>query len=112
DTCLGIHAWERQIRQTVILDLEMATDIRAAAHADDIQLTLDYDAVAKRLTQAINTSEFKLLETLAEYLATIVQNEFNVPWLRLQLSKPGALTNAENVAVNIERVNIKEEQKK
>ena len=103
ETVIGIYDWERKIRQTVSLDLEMGTDIRKAAASDHIDDTLDYKSVAKRLIQYVGESEFQLVETLAERIAEIVLNEFHVPWMRLRLSKPGAVTGSQDVGVIIER---------
>ncbi len=102
-TVIGIYDWEREIRQTVRLDLEMAWDISKAGQTDNIQDTLDYKSVSKRLIDFVEASEFGLIESLAEHCAKIVLLEFNVPWLRLKLSKPGAVRGSENVAVLIER---------
>lgn len=104
-TVIGIYDWERQIRQTVSLDLDMATDIRAAAATEDIANTLDYKAVSKRLIAFIEGAEFLLIETMAERVAEIVLAEFPVTWLRLRLGKPGAVTGARDVGVIIERGN-------
>ena len=103
DTIIGIYDWERRTRQTVILDLEIATDIRTAAASDDIEHTLDYKAVAKRLIEFVSSSEFRLVETLAEKIAELILTEFNVPWLRLRLNKQGALRGVRDVGVIIER---------
>jgi dihydroneopterin aldolase len=103
DTVIGIYDWEREIRQTVSLDLEMAADIRKSAVSDSIEDTLDYKAVAKRLIQFVGDSEFQLVETLAEKVAGIVLDEFDVPWVKLRLSKPGAVTGSRDVGVIIER---------
>lgn len=103
DTVVGIFDWERRVRQTIAIDLEMAFDIRAAAASDAIGDTLDYKAVSKRLIQFVGESEFLLIETLAERAAAIVLEEFDVAWLRLRLSKPGAVRGARNVGVVIER---------
>ncbi len=102
-TVIGIYDWEREIRQTVRLDLEMAWDISTAGKTDNIEDTLDYKAVSKRLIGFVEASEFGLIESLAEHCAKIVMEEFGVPWLRLKLSKPGAVRGSENVAVLIER---------
>jgi len=104
-TVIGIYPWERQIKQTVVLDLEMATDIRKAAKSDHIEDTLNYKAIAKRLIDFISHSEFLLVETLAERVAEIVLTEFAVPWVRLQVNKPGAVRGARQVGVIIERGN-------
>ena len=103
DTIIGIYDWEREQKQTVSLDLEMATDIRPAARDDDIKLALDYKRVAKRLIAFIETSEFLLVETLAEEISRIVLEEFSVPWLKLRVGKPGAVTGSREVGVIIER---------
>jgi dihydroneopterin aldolase len=103
DTVIGIYDWEREIRQTVILDLEMATDVARAAASDRIEDAVNYKAVAKRLIQFVSDSEFQLVETLAERCAQIVREEFGVSWLRLSLNKIGAVNGARDVGVLIER---------
>lgn len=103
ETIIGIYDWEREIRQTVSLDLEMAADNRKAAATDQIDDALNYKAVAKRLIQFVGESEFQLVETLAERIAEIVLDEFDVEWLRLKLGKPGAVTGSREVGVIIER---------
>ncbi len=103
DTVIGIYDWEREVRQTVSIDLEMATDIRRAARSDSIEDTLNYKAVAKRLIQYVGDSDFQLVETLAERCAALVLDEFDVPWLRLRLSKPGAVRGSRDVGIIIER---------
>ncbi len=105
DTIIGVFDWERQTKQTIIIDLEMATDIRTAAQNDRLEDTLNYKAVAKRLIDFISHSEFQLVETLSERIAEIVLNEFSVPWLRLQLHKPGAVRGSKDVGIIIERGN-------
>ncbi len=103
DTVIGIYDWEREIRQTLILDLEMGTDISKAAASEDIADTLDYKAVSKRLAGFIEESEFLLVETLAERCAELLRQEFDIPWLRLSVNKKGAVSLAEDVGVIIER---------
>ena len=105
ETVIGIFDWEREIRQTVSIDLEMAFDIRAAAKSDDIRDTLDYKSVSKRLIHFVEDAEFQLVETLAEQCAAIVLEEFPVTWLRLKLGKPGAIRGSSSVGVIIERGN-------
>ena len=102
-TIIGIFEWEREQRQVVSLDLEMGSDIATAAATDTIENALDYKAVAKRLIDFIEKSEFFLVETLAERVADILVNEFNVPWVKLRLGKPGAVTGSKDVGVIIER---------
>jgi dihydroneopterin aldolase len=103
ETVIGIFDWERRVKQTIAIDLEMAADIRRAAQTDAIEDTLNYKAVAKRLTQFVGGSEFLLIETLAEGVARILVEEFGVPWVRVRLSKPGAVRGSRNVGVLIER---------
>jgi dihydroneopterin aldolase len=103
ETVIGIHDWERDIRQTVVIDLEMATEADRAAVSDWIGYALDYSKVSDRVKAFIEGSKYKLLETLAEQVARIVMREFNVPWLHLRVSKPGAVEGADDVGIIIER---------
>ena len=103
DTVVGIYDWERKIRQTIILDIEMAVDISAAAASDDIKDTLNYKAVCKRLIEFVQASEYQLVETLIEECARLIREEFKVPWVRIKLNKTGALRGARDVGIIIER---------
>ena len=103
DAVIGIWDWERKIRQTVEIDLDMAADIRKAAETDDVTDTLNYKLVAKRVQSFVAESEFQLVETLAERIAGIVTGEFGVTWVRVRINKPGAIRGARDVGVLIER---------
>ncbi|MCF6218116.1 MAG: dihydroneopterin aldolase [Gammaproteobacteria bacterium] len=103
DTVIGVFDWERQITQTISFDVDMATDIRKAAASDELRDTLDYKAVSKRLIEFVSSSDFQLVETLAERICEIIMVEFKVPWVRLRLNKRGALRGANDVGVLIER---------
>jgi len=103
DCVIGIWEWERRIKQKIIIDLDMAADVRRAAASDDIQDTLNYKAVAKRLVSFVGDSGFQLVETLAEKVAELVMTEFNVRWVRVRVNKQGALRGAGDVGVVIER---------
>ncbi len=103
ETVIGIYDWERKIRQTISLDIDMATDIQKSATTDNIGDTLSYKSVAKRLTAFIEESEYELVEALAENICSIIRDEFNVPWVRLTLHKPGAIRGSRSVGVIIER---------
>ncbi len=105
DAIIGINEWERRIRQTLSISLEMGADIRQAAVNDAIESTLDYKAVAKRVTAFVETSEFYLVETLAQKLAELLMDEFKLPWVKLTVSKPGAVRGSREVGVIIERGN-------
>ncbi len=100
---IGLWEWERRTQQTLHINIEMATDITAAAASDDIKDTLDYKAVSKRIVSYVADTEFQLVETLAENIASLLLDEFKVPWCRLQLNKKGALRDARDVGVIIER---------
>ena len=103
DAVIGIYDWEREIRQPVVLDLEMSTDVRRAAASERIEDAVNYKAVTKRLIAFVEASEFQLVETLAERCAAIVREEFEVDWVRLTLNKVGAVSAARDVGVIIER---------
>jgi len=103
DGLIGIHPWERRIPQTLVFDLEMAVDTGPAAASDRIEDALDYDAVAKRLREFVAAGGFQLLEALAAALAAALMAEFGIGWLRLRVAKPGAVADAQDVGVVIER---------
>jgi 7,8-dihydroneopterin aldolase/epimerase/oxygenase len=103
ETVIGIWDWERKIRQTVSIDLEMGADIRRAAASDSIDDTLNYKLVAKRVQQFVSESEFQLVETMAEKIAGIILVEFDLPWVQVRVNKPGAIRGARDVGVQIRR---------
>ena len=103
DTIIGIWDWERKIRQTIVIDLEMSADIAKAAATDEVVDTLNYKAVAKRLQAFVGDSSFQLVETLAENIARIIRDEFDVAWVRVKVHKPGAIRGSKDVGVEIER---------
>jgi dihydroneopterin aldolase len=103
ETVIGIYDWERKVRQIISLDIDMASDIKKAASSDNIDDTLSYKTVAKRLIAFVEQSEFELVEALAEKICEIIIGEFDVPWVRLTLNKPGAVRGSKSVGVMIER---------
>jgi 7,8-dihydroneopterin aldolase/epimerase/oxygenase len=103
DALIGVNAWERRIRQAIVVDLEMGADIRVAAATDAIADTLDYKAVSKRVSAIVEQSGFQLVESLAERIAAALMDEFAIVWLRLVITKPGAVRGSAGVGVMIER---------
>lgn len=103
DTVIGVYDWERHVPQTLVLDVEMGTDIGPAAASDAIAQALDYHAVARRIAGFAESSRFQLVETMAEGIASMLEREFGVRWLRLRVAKPGAVPGAAAVGVVIER---------
>ena len=103
ETIIGIYDWEREVKQVVSMDLEMAADIKMAAQTDNIGYALNYKSISKRIIKFVQEQKFKLIESMAEEVAQIVLVEFSVPWVRLRISKPGALRGSEDVGIIIER---------
>ena len=104
DALIGVHDWERALRQTLVIDLDLGSDLRAGAAHDALADALDYQAVAKRVTGFVEASSYQLLESLAEALAALLIAEFAIPWLRIRIAKPGAVPAAREVGVVIERM--------
>jgi len=100
---IGFIEWERRIKQTIVLDVEMPVDCARAAQSDNVAETLDYKKVAKRLIAFVSTSEFKLVETLAHRTALLILEEFGVDWVRLSINKPGAIRGSKDVGVAVLR---------
>jgi dihydroneopterin aldolase len=103
DAVVGVWEWERRITQQVSIDLELATDIRRAAETDSIDDTLDYRAVAKRVSGFVAESRYQLIESMAEGITEVIMTEFSVPWVRIVVRKPGAVRGSRDVGVCIER---------
>jgi dihydroneopterin aldolase len=100
---VGIWEWERRVKQAVIIDIEMAADIRKAAASDQIDDTIDYKRVSKRLQTFVGESQFQLVETLTERIAQLIVMEFGVSWVKVRLNKQGAIRGARDVGIEIER---------
>ena len=100
---IGVWEWEKKINQTLMLDIDLATDISAAAKSDDLQDTLDYKKISDRVMEYAKDNTFDLIETLIERLAEVILNEFPVPWVRIRLDKGGVVKKVNNVGVMIER---------
>jgi 7,8-dihydroneopterin aldolase/epimerase/oxygenase len=103
ETIVGIFDWERQVKQTVVMDIEFSADIRKAAVSDSIDDTLNYKGVAKRVLAFVDESSFHLVETLAQHIAMLILEEFGVSWVSITLSKPGAIRSSRDVGVMLER---------
>ena len=103
DAVIGIWEWERRIKQKISIDLDMATDARGASGADQVDAALNYRDVAKRLIDFVGNSKFELVESLAEAVARIIIVEFKVPWARVSIAKPGAISGSRTVGITIER---------
>ena len=103
ETLIGVYPPERQQRRTLLLDLELGADIRAAAATDCLDDTLNYQTLAQRLVEFAAASDCQLVETLGERIADLILREFAVPWLRLTVRKPGAASEAREAGVLIER---------
>jgi dihydroneopterin aldolase len=100
---IGVYEWERLVRQTLVVDLEMASDTARAAASDAIADALDYAAISQRVLALVEASHYQLIESLAEDVARVVMREFGVSWLKVRIAKPGAVAEAQNVGVLIER---------
>ncbi|MET1254568.1 dihydroneopterin aldolase [Aliikangiella maris] len=104
-TVIGVFDWEREIKQKLIFNLELGTDIQQSAKTDQLDDTLDYKAVSHAVYDFVEQSEYQLVETVAEKVAEMILRDFPVSWLSLRLDKPGAVSVARSVGVKIERGN-------
>lgn len=102
-TIIGCWDWERQVEQTVSIDLQMAWDTRKAAETEELQYALDYKAVSKRVRSVVQERRFELVETAANTIATLIMEEFAVPWVKVSFAKPRAVTGSAAVGVVVER---------
>ncbi len=103
EAIIGIFDWERQVKQAVIVDIEISADVRKAALSDSIHDTINYKRIAKRVLAFVEASKFHLVETLAEHIAMLILDDFGIAWVRISLSKPGAIRSSRDVGVVVER---------
>ena|SRR4029077_3980149 len=103
EAIIGIFDWERQVKQTVVIDIEISADIAKAALSDSIHDTLNYKRIAKRVLAFVEESKFHLVETLAERIAMLLLEDFGIDWVSISLSKPGAIRSSRDVGVMLER---------
>ena len=103
ETIIGFWEWERRIKQTVSIDLDIGTDARVAASSDGIVGTLNYEQLAKRLHEFVGESQYQMVEALATAIGSIVIREFGAPWVKVSVAKPGAIPAAREVGIVIER---------
>ncbi len=99
---IGVHAWERGITQTLVIDVVMAAEVARAARTDDLADALDYSAVARTVASVVREGRFRLIETAAERVAERLLADHPVAWLRLEVRKPIA-DGGYTAAVTIER---------
>jgi dihydroneopterin aldolase len=102
-TTIGFYQWEKEIKQTLVINLAMGWDTASAAQNDELAKTLDYADISLAIEQFANDNPVDLIETLAERLASFLMSEYHIPWLQLAIDKPGAVYNSETVGVEIER---------
>lgn len=103
ETVVGVHDWERKLPRPVVVDLELATDAARAARSDALKDAIDYHAVAQAVTACVRAQQPQLIETLAQRIAEMLQKDFGVAWLKLELHKPGAVAGVSDISVAIER---------
>ncbi len=102
-TTIGFYQWEKEIKQTLVIDLAMGWNTALAAENDELAKTLDYAEISEAIVKFANNNSVDLIETLAERIATFLMAQYHIPWLRLKLMKPTAVHNATTVGVEIER---------
>ena len=102
-TTIGVYEWEKQIKQTLLLDIQFATDVKQAARHDKLEDSLDYDCIGSGVTNLISEGQFQLIETVAEQVAEFLLQEFTIPWTQVTVTKPHALEQAKGVSVTIQR---------
>ncbi|GAA3898999.1 bifunctional dihydroneopterin aldolase/7,8-dihydroneopterin epimerase [Gibbsiella dentisursi] len=102
-TTIGVYDWEQTIRQKLVFDIEMGWDNRRAAASDDVNDCLSYADICDAVVQHVEGGRFALVERVAEEISEILLQRFNSPWVRIKVSKPGAVAHARSVGVIIER---------
>jgi 7,8-dihydroneopterin aldolase/epimerase/oxygenase len=102
-TIVGIHAWERVALRPVLIDLDIDAGEESAFTHDNAGGLMNYDSISRRLQDLLPSLAYKTIERLAQHVADVVLDEFSAPYVRVTLSKPGAVAGAAMVGVSIER---------
>lgn len=100
-TTIGVFAWEQQIKQRLVIDLTLTGDFSNCQ--DQLSHTIDYDHLCQRITTHVESNTFALIETVAEQIVQLIQQEFRVERFSVRVSKPSAISNAANVSITLER---------
>ncbi|OCA54664.1 bifunctional dihydroneopterin aldolase/7,8-dihydroneopterin epimerase [Photorhabdus namnaonensis] len=102
-TTIGVYDWEQTIKQKLVFDIEMGWDNKRASSSDNVEYCLDYAKVSEEIISHVENQNFALVERVAEEVADLLLKRFNAPWVRIKVSKPGAVAQARQVGVIIER---------
>ena len=102
-TLIGIYPREKAMPQTVEISLQIGTSTASAGASDDIRDTIDYAVVVERLRSELGARHFNLLEKLAEYVATLLLDDFGATWVRVSIAKLGMMRGVRRVGVVVER---------
>jgi D-erythro-7,8-dihydroneopterin triphosphate epimerase len=100
---VGINDWEQQTKQDVLINVVLYTDLRTAGNSDNIEDTVDYKKLKKRIIAAVEENRFSLIEAIAELVSEICLTDMRVAQVDVTVDKPGALRFARSVAVEITR---------
>jgi FolB domain-containing protein len=100
---IGIHDWEREKKQDILVNIQMEADCQPAGLSDDFRDAVDYRGVTKSVIGLIETSEFFLVEKLAEEIAKLCLEDLRVSMVRVRVEKPGAVRFSRSVGVEVER---------
>ena len=104
-TRIGLFDWEKQIEQIINIDLEAGFDISKAAETDDVKHSLDYKTISNTIKEYVENNNHELIETLIENIAQMILKGFDVEYITLSISKPGAIRDSKDVGITITRSN-------
>ena len=103
ETTIGVYDWEQTIKQTLLFELQMGWDNQRAATTDDVNYCLNYASVSDAVIKHVTSRSFKLVERVAEEVAQLLIDDFHIAYVKIKVSKPGAVKSASQVGVIIER---------
>lgn len=101
---IGINEEERRDRQDILINIIMWSDFLGAAKSDDVNRTVNYRTITKRVIEHVEKSQYYLIETLADRIADICLQDPKVQRVQVSVEKPGALRFARSVGITIERI--------
>lgn len=100
-TIIGINDWERKNKQDVTINIKIRFDAEPAGQSDRIEDTVNYKAITKRAIEAVEESQFYLVEKLARVILDIAMEDPRVVWASVKVDKPFALRFADSVSIEV-----------
>lgn len=104
-TTIGVFPHERKKKQLIFLNFRLEFNSSHAETSDDINDTVNYDTLTKKITDSVNKMTFHLLEALARHIMSLILKDRRITRAVVEIIKPSAIKNAKSVSFMLSREN-------